>query len=229
MSPHASGNPNVTQTLSREDVNVVRHSRGYSYKRDFYNPEAARARKHAGVPYVSDLSDGDQKEILWRQKWCLAALRRKHLDRTHPEKISFSDESLEIAIPQIAKEVGKLEKVVAQAGKRKRAGQKTVVIEGPAPKRLREWCADLIAGGMNPLALRNQLRKCGNHEPRLEPEEYAFLARYAAKIATPEKPKAASLWRQMSAAIGVDCRTSSGRCKGSNSTNGMSTSTCSPS
>lgn len=190
-------NPNVTQTLSREDMNVVRHSRGFSYKRDFYNPEAARARKHAGVPYVSDLPDEEQKEILWKERWCLTALRRKHLDRAHPEKLSFSDESLLVAIPQIAKEIGKFQKVVA----RKRAGQKTVDIVGPGPKCLREWCAALKAGGMNPLSLRNQLRKCGNWDARLQPEEYAFLVRFARMAATPERPKAPVIWDKMSAAI----------------------------
>jgi putative transposase len=194
-------NPNVTQTLSREDMTLVRHSRGYSHKRDFYNPEAARARKHAGVPYVSDLPDEEQKEILWKQKWCLAALRRKHLPKKHPEKISFSDPSLEIAIPQIAEKIDAIEKAVAQGGKREKAGQKTIVIKGPAPKALREWCADLIAGGMNPLALRNQLRKCGNRLTRLDPEEYAFLVRFARLAATPERPKAPVLWNKMSAAI----------------------------
>ncbi|MGL9620217.1 hypothetical protein QRQ56_19550 [Bradyrhizobium sp. U531] len=197
-------NPNVTQTLSRDDMNVVRHSRGFSYKRDFYNPEAARARKHAGVPYVSDLPDAEQKEILWKERWCLAALRRKHLDRAHPEKISFSDDSLEVAIPQIAKEIGKLEKVIAQGGKRKRAGQKIVVVEGPGKKCLREWCNALIAGGMNPLALRNQLRRCGNRLDRLHPEEYAFLVRFARLAATPDQPKAPVIWDKMSSAIAAE-------------------------
>jgi putative transposase len=194
-------NPNATQTLSREDLNVVRFGRGFRHNRDFYNPEAARARKHASVAYVTDLSDEEQKEILWKEKWCLAALRRKHLDRAHPEKISFTDDSLLIAIPLIAKEIGKLEKIVAQHGKRKRAGQMTVIIEGPGPKCLRDWCAALKAGGMNPLALRNQLRKSGHREPRLKPEEYAFLLRFARLAATPEKQKPASLHRQMSAAM----------------------------
>ncbi|MBW7974596.1 hypothetical protein [Bradyrhizobium sp. BR 10289] len=189
-------NPNVTQTLSRDDLTVVRHSRGYSHTRDFYNPEAARARKHAGVAYVTDLPDEEQKEILWKERWCLTVLRKKEAG-----EISFTDDSLLIAIPQIAQEIGKLEKIIGRGGKRKRAGRKTVVVDSPGPKALREWCAALIAGGMNPLSLRNQLRKSGNHDPRLEPEEYAFLVRFARQVATPEVPTAALIWRRMSAEI----------------------------
>jgi len=194
-------NPNATQILSRQEMNVVRHSRGYRYTRDFYNPEAARARKHAGVPYVCDLPDEEQKTILWKQRWCLSALRRKHLHRDDPQKISFSDESLLIAIPQIAKEIGQLEKVIAVGGKRKRAGRKTVVVEAPGPKCLREWCTALKEGGMNPLALRSNLRLCGNRSMRLDPEAYAFLVRFARQAATPEKPKAPVIWDRMAAAI----------------------------
>lgn len=193
--------PNVTQTLSRQDMNLVRHSRGFRYIRDFYNPEAARARKHAGVPYVCDLPDDEQKEILWKERWCLTALRRKHLDRTHPLKISFSDDSLLIAIPQIAAEIGQLEKTVADGGRRKRAGRKTVTIDAPGPKCLRDWCNALKLGGMNPLALRNNLRNCGNTTSRLGADEYAFLYRFARQTATPEKPTPSTLWDRMSAAI----------------------------
>jgi putative transposase len=189
-------NPLATQTLSRKEMNVVRHSRGYRHKRDFYNPELQKARVHAGTSYISDLEDDEQKKILWKQEWCLTALRMKH-----EKKVTFGDDSLGDALPLIAAEVSKKIKLVADAGKQKRAGRERTEVEGPNIKYLREWCNALVGANMNPLVLRDLTRNCGRHEPRLKPEEYAFVARFAAKAATPEKPKAPVLWRQMSAAI----------------------------
>jgi putative transposase len=189
-------NERAKQTLSHEQLNVLRHSRGYRHDRDFYLPELAQARIHAGVSYVSDLPDEEQAEVLWKQKWCLAAIRKKHA-----REISYSDESLETAIPIIATEIGALLKTEADGGKRKRAGRKRTDIDGPSPKCLRDWINDLIEGNMNPLALRRKTRKCGNRTPRLEAEEYAFLFQYAAMAAMPEKETGAVLWRKMSAAI----------------------------
>ena len=62
----------------------------YRHKRDFYLPELQKARVHAGTSYISDLPDAEQKKILWKQEWCLVALRMKH-----EKKITFGDDSLE--------------------------------------------------------------------------------------------------------------------------------------
>jgi putative transposase len=189
-------NPLATQTLSRDQMEVVRHSRGYRHKRDFYLPELQKARVHAGTSYISDLDDDEQRKILWKQEWCLTALRMKH-----EKKITFGDASLEDALPLIAAEVSKKIKLVADAGRQKRAGREHIEKDGPNIKYLREWCNALVGANMNPLVLRDMTRNCGNHEPRLKPVEYAFLARFAAKAATPEKLKAPALWDQLSAAI----------------------------
>ncbi|MBY0382804.1 MAG: hypothetical protein K2W78_12905 [Xanthobacteraceae bacterium] len=189
-------NEQATQTLTHAQLNVLRHSRGYRHDRDFYMPELALARTHAGVGYVSDLPDEEQAEVLWKEKWCLAALRKKKA-----KVITFSDASLEAAIPIIAAEIGALTKTEADGGKRKRAGRKRTDIDGPGPKCLRGWINDLIEGNMNPLALRNMTRMCGNRTAKLKAEEYAFLFKYAAMAAMPEKEGAKSLWRKMSAAI----------------------------
>jgi putative transposase len=177
-------------------MNAVRHSRGYRHKRDFYSPELQKARVHAGTGYIRDLPDDEQKDILWKQEWCLTALRLKH-----EKKITFGDDALEEALPIIAEEVARKVKLACDAGRRPRAGRRRTEIDGPGVKALRDWCRKLIAANMNPLALRDMTRNCGNHEPRLDPTVLAFLARFAARAATPEKPKAPLLWAQMSAAI----------------------------
>lgn len=200
-------NPLAKQTLSRLDINVIRHSRGYRHKRDFYCPEMQKARVHAGTSYISDLDDDEQRMILWKQEWCLVALRRKNLPEGHPDKISFGDK-LDDAMPSIAEEVAKKYKLAADAGRRPKTwskvragGEQPVTYEGPSAKYLRDWCKKLVGANMNPLVLRDLTRNSGNHEPRLKPEEYAFLRRYAAKAATPDKPKVPVLWDEMSAAI----------------------------
>lgn len=200
-------NPLAKQTLSRLDINVIRHSRGYRHKRDFYCPEMQKARVHAGTSYISDLDDDEQRLILWKQEWCLVALRRKNLPKGHPDKISFGDK-LDDAMPSIAEEVAKKYKLAADAGRRPKTwskvragGEQPVTYEGPSSKYLRDWCKKLVGANMNPLVLRDLTRNSGNHEPRLQPEEYAFVCRYAAKAATREKPGVPLLWGEMSAAI----------------------------
>jgi putative transposase len=201
-------NEEASQTLSHEQLNVLRHSRGYRHDRDFYMPELAQARIHAGVGYVSDLSDEEQAEVLWKQKWCLIALRKKHA-----KEISFSDEGLKKAIPIIAAEIAGEQQAEVDGGGTQRAGREIVTREPPGPKCLRDWINDLIEGNMNPLALRKMTRKCGYRTPRLEAEEYAFLFQYAAMAAMPEKESGKVLWRKMSAAISEEnkIRRASGR------------------
>jgi putative transposase len=201
-------NPLATQTLSRKEMDVVRHSRGYRHKRDFYLPELQKARVHAGTNYICDLPDAEQKKILWKQEWCLTALRRKNLPKDHPDKISFDDEVLDAAMPSIAAEVAKKVKIAAAAGRKpkawlkSRAGSKQPIeYEGPSYTHLRKWCKKLAGANMNPLVLRDLTRNCGNHDHGLDPAAYAFVVRFARKAATPEKPKAPLLWDQMSAAI----------------------------
>jgi putative transposase len=204
-------NPLAKQTLSRETINALRHSRGYRHKRDFYLPELQKARVHAGTSYISDLKVEEQKKILWRQEWCLTALRRKNLPKGHPDKISFDDDVLDAAMPSIAAEVAKKVKLAAAAGRKPKAwcksragSEQPIEYEGPSYTHLRKWCKKLVGANMNPLVLRDMTRYCGNHGPHLKPEEYAFVARFAARAATPEKPKAPALWDQMSAAIAED-------------------------
>lgn len=194
-------NPDVTQTLTRDQINLVRFSRGFRHVRDYFCPELQAARVHAGTNYICDLPDDEQKEILWKQEWCLAALRRKELPAGHPDKISFGDAPLENAMEAIANEVAVKTKLVADAGRHRRAGRNTVHRDRPSITYLRNWCNKLVKANMNPLALRDRTRKCGNRTSRLDPVEYAFLVRFAAKAATPEKPKPAQLHRELSAAI----------------------------
>jgi putative transposase len=201
-------NPLATQTLSRETINALRHSRGYRHKRDFYLPELQKARVHADTSYISDLLGGDQQKILWKQEWCLTALRRKNLPKGHPDKISFDDDVLDAAMPSIAADVAKKVKLAATAGRKPKAWRKSragneqpIEYEGPSYTHLRKWCKKLVGANMNPLVLRDMTRNCGNHDHGLDPAAYAFVVRFAAKAATPEKPKASLLWSQMSAAI----------------------------
>jgi len=189
-------NEEATQTLGREQLNLLRHSRGYRHDRDFYVPELQRARIHASVGFVSDLPDEEQAEVLWKEKWCLTALRKKHA-----KEISFSDESLKTAIPIIASEIAGEQQAEINGASKKRAGRRVMTRQPPGPKCLLGWINNLIEGNMNPLALRRNTRKCGNRTPRLEAEAYAFLFQYAAMAAMPEKEGGAVLWRKMSAAI----------------------------
>jgi hypothetical protein len=99
---------------------------------------------------------------------CVAILEVRGLGIKHGG-ISYSDEPLQKAIDEIAKRFVQEDEAEKNGGKRKRAGRRRD--KGPrtppGPKCLRGWIKELIAGGMNPLALRTDYRKCGNHDPRL--------------------------------------------------------------
>lgn len=192
----------LTETISREQMNVLRHSRGYRHDRNFYSPEATKAQVKSGVQSLRDLPDEEQDRILWMQQWVLLTLKRRK-EGLKDGGLSYSDLSLQIAIPLIAEEIAKKDKARAAKGKKKRAGRVTETLDNPCPKTLRRWIRALIEGNMNPLALRYEYRKCGNHTPKLAPEAYAYLHKFAWKAATPEKPNAKLLWKLMSAAISV--------------------------
>jgi putative transposase len=200
-------NPDVTQTLSQAQLLILRHSRGYRHDRDFYNPEVARARMAAAAQFLRDLEEEEQEEILWKKRWCLAILEVRGRGIKHGG-ISFTDEPLQKAIDEIAERFGQEDEAETNGGKRKRAGRHRG--KGPrtppGPKCLRGWIKELIAGDMNPLALRNDYRKCGNHDPKIKPDAYAFLWQFARMAATPEKPDATVIWPLMKSAIAEENR-----------------------
>jgi putative transposase len=195
-------NPDATQTLSQAQLLILRHSRGYRHDRDFYNPEVSRARLAAAAQFLRDLEEEEQDELLWKKRWCLAILEMRGLGIKHGG-ISYTDEPLQKAIDEIANRFEQEDEAEKNGGKRKRAGRRRD--KGPrtppGPKCLRGWIKDLIAGGMNPLALRTDYRKCGNHDPKLKPDAYAFLCQFARMAATPEKPDGKLIWGLMKGAI----------------------------
>jgi putative transposase len=193
-------NADATQTLSREQIDVVRHSPGFRLDRNFYRPEVARARIHAGVDHLSDLPQEEQAEVLWKLAYCLAYIRMKEEAKLDKRKIG-SDEKLAEAIEKMAETINATEAATVDQKRRKRSGRTATVRVPPGPQCLRDWTTELIASNMNPLALRTKHRKCGNRKPRFTAEEYAILYQYALRVATPEKPDVTVLWRQMSAEI----------------------------
>jgi putative transposase len=194
-------NPDLTQPLTQGQLLLLRHSRGYRHDRDFYNPEVANARVAAAAQYLRDLEDKEQEEVFWKQRWCLAVIEMRGLGPKHGG-LSYSDEPLQKAIDEIQKRFEEEDRIQVDGGKKKRAGRKSEPSRTPpGPKCLRSWIADLIAAGMNPLGLRTDYRKCGNHDPRLTPAAYAFLWKFARMAATPEKPDGKTIWRQMKSAI----------------------------
>jgi putative transposase len=193
-------NPDVTQTLSRDQMDIVRHSPGFRLDRNFYRPELARARTHAGVDHLSDLPQEEQADVLWKLSYCLAYIRMTEEGKKNKKRIG-ADEKLEEAIEIMAAEIEATEAARVGQKKRKRAGRKMVVRKPPGPKCLRTWVAELVAAHMNPLALRTKHRKCGNKAARFTAEEYAILHEFSLRVATPEKPDVKFVWGLMSAHI----------------------------
>ena len=193
-------NPDVTQTLSREQIDVVRFSPGFRLDRNFYRPELARARTHAGVDHLGDLPQEEQADILWKLAYCMAYIRMTEAGKKNKNRIG-SDDKLAEAIEAMATEIEATETARVSQNKRTRAGRKVVIRKPPGPRCLRDWVKELVAANMNPLALRTKHRKCGNKKARFSAEEYAILHEYALRVATPEKPDVKVVWRMMSAHI----------------------------
>lgn len=193
-------NPDVTQTLSREQMDIVRFSPGFRLDRNFYRPELAKARTHAGVDHLSDLPQEEQADILWKLAYCMAYIRMSEEGKKNKKRIG-SDDKLTKAIEAMAAEIEATETARVSQKKRKRAGRKVLIRKPPGPKCLRDWVKELVAANMNPLALRTKHRKCGNKSGRFTAEEYAILHEFSLIVATPEKPDVKDVWRRMSAHI----------------------------
>ncbi|MBR0989107.1 hypothetical protein JQ580_00055 [Bradyrhizobium japonicum] len=217
-------NADATQTLSREQVDVVRFSPGFRLDRNFYRPGVAKARMHAGVDHLSDLPQEEQADIMWKFAYCVAYIRMVEDAKKSKKKIAKddrfaiaikamrekakesgkkvgSDDVLAVIIEAIAEEIEKTETANVSQNKRKRAGRKVVVRKPPGPRCLRDWVKALVAGNMNPLALRTDHRKCGNKKARFNALEYAILYEFSLRVATPEKPDVSVVWRDMSSHI----------------------------
>jgi putative transposase len=177
-------NPLVTETITREQMDVLRHAPGFRHDRDFYNPAAAKARLIAGVANLRDLPEKEQKDILFKQDWCL-----RFLKMVATGEATKSDAKMEIAIKTIAEDMDEISKLKALANKRKTAGKrKASTTPGPSAKYLRKWLKKLIGANMNPLALRD--KRCltsGNWTSPYEAVVYAVMYKHARRFMSPEK------------------------------------------
>lgn len=217
-------NADATQTLSREQLDVVRFSPGFRLDRNFYRPGVAKARMHAGVDHLSDLPQEEQADILWKLAYCTALICAQEEARRNGKKIGRddkftaainavkekaktngtkigSDDVMAAVIGVLAEGIEQAEADNVSQNKRKRAGRKVVVRKSPGPKCLRDWVKSLVAANMHPLALRTDHRKCGNKKARYGALEYAILHEFSLIVATPEKPEVKDVWRRMSAHI----------------------------
>lgn len=187
-------NPVVTETITRDQMETLRQAPDFRHDRDFYRPGAAKARLISGVANLRDLPEAEQKDILFKQDWCLRFLKMLAEKRT-----TRGDGKMKAAIAAISIDMANVAAAKAQAGKKKMAGKRPAFIPpAPSTKYLRRWVNKLIAGNMNPLALRDQrCTKSGNWTSRFCAEVYAIMYQHASCYASPEQPSIRELHERM--------------------------------
>jgi putative transposase len=187
-------NPNVTETITREQMDVLRRAPGFRHDRDFYNPAAAKARLIAGVAHLRDLPEKEQKDILFKQDWCI-----RFLKMVATGDATKSDAKMETAIKAISEDMDEVSKLKALKNKKKIAGKRSAsTLPGPSPKYLRKWLKKLIDANMNPLALRD--RRClssGNWTSPYKGAIYAIMYKHALRFLSPEQPTRTELHEAM--------------------------------
>jgi putative transposase len=187
----------ITETFSHDEMAVIERSFGYRYDKDWYAPGQARARLHAGVALLTDLPFEERQYIQWQVDFVKEFLKLKASKAT-----TCGDEAIKAAIKKIEKTMQVRANSIADNGRRKRAGRVKSMFDPPCGKTLLKWKNKLLAADFNPLVLRKRTDKCGNYIPRLAPEEYRIVARYAARYATPTKPTVVGLHEKMSVVVG---------------------------
>jgi putative transposase len=186
-------NPLITETFTRDEMEAHRRAPGFSHDHDFYNPGAQKARLLGGVVHLRDLSEKEQADILWKQDWCT-----RFITKVAEGVANRSDGSMEKIIKVIKAEMDEVEATKSRKGKKKIAGQETKTTLPPSVTFLRKWVKKLIAGGMNPLALRDQRHVTGgNWTSRYDTEVYAIMWKHVCSFASPEQPTRIELHERM--------------------------------
>ena len=191
-------NPLITETVTRDEMDAHRRSPDFRHDRDFFNPAAQKARLLGGVVHLRDLSEKEQKDIVWKNDWCL-----RFLKLVKAGLANHGDDLIEKAIETIKADLAEVAEKAASKGKKKIAGQIVMIRKPPCVTYLRKWVNKLIAGGMNPLALRDQRHVTGgNWTTRFDSDVYVIMWKHVTCFASREKPTRKELHERMEIEIG---------------------------
>lgn len=193
----------ITKTVSHDEMSVVERSFGYRYDHDWYALGQAKARLHAGVALLSDLPFEERQYIQWQVDFVKEFLKMK-VEKTviDGKTVTCGDEAVEAAITKIGGILQARAHAVIDNGRRRRVGRLKPGGDLPCAKTLLRWKNKLLKADFNPLVLRKRTDKCGNRTPRLTPEQYDIVARFAPRYAMPTKPTVVELHETMSVVIG---------------------------
>jgi putative transposase len=187
----------IHKAISHDDLPAVMGKRGNRHDREAYALGEVKARLHAGVPFLSHVPKKEHEKILWKYDFVTEFLR---LEKTDPS-ITRGDDSMDEAIGRVDAILKLRVHLVADHGRRRRAGRAKVTFDPPNRKRFLEWVKMLTEGNFNPISLRDKYEKCGNRTPRLQPEGYDLLEEFADKFLSRTKPKIRSLHMDMQIAV----------------------------
>jgi putative transposase len=188
----AAHDSKITKTVSHDDIPAVERSFGYRYDHGWYAPGAAKARLKAGVALLSDLPFEERQYICWQVDFVKEFLKLKASGET-----TCGDDAVTAAIVTIDGILKDRASTITDNGRRPRAGRIKSTFDKPCAKSLLKWKNKLLKADFNPLVLRKRTDKSGNFTPRLTPEQYRIVARYAPRFATPLKPDVTELYKDM--------------------------------
>lgn len=185
-----------------------------------YSSVAARTRLDVGASSVAALPTADQQEIARRLGYITRFVQRRadeHLanaGKPRRERIKpsiSSREGMEAALVKIHEEMLALEAARLQPlsedgppkkPRKPRSGSQAPPSDnGPGYRTFKAWLNAYETSASSPLALRPKTMRCGNRQPRFEPEVERLLQEHAASFASEKKPTRESCHKRLRAAL----------------------------
>ncbi len=182
--------PKITVAIGREEFNDIRELQSFDFERDGMDSEKALAALEAPVRSLMDLPKEERSYVQFKVRACEKFLRMKANGQA-----SLYGPQMKYALNIIQRELDE-ESAPKRGGRNARDPHKVV---GPDQFR-RVWLRRFLKDG--PLGLCDRYCNCGNHNPRLTPDEYELLLDYAWKYLSRERPTIARLWDDMDEEIG---------------------------
>lgn len=181
---------------SHADMPLESRHPGYRHDRDWYDPKRMKARKRAGVSFLSELDQADRELFEWKAAFCLEFLK---LEREHPDE-KLRGGKIEWAIGMIDRLLRNRMANEQDAGRRRRGGRRQNFFDKPGPKALLVWIKLLEDGGYDPLVLCDQYGNSGWRN-RLQEEVVNLIKEFARQYLQPKAPPITKLHRDLAAHI----------------------------
>jgi putative transposase len=188
--------PPLSEIFTFERLQLERGKPGYAFDRDWFSPEKAVTRARTDIEHLAELDDHEQAKILWKLEW----IKRFHAREANATKGLRSNRIMKALIPQVYAETIALEiaKTTSPNCKNKRrAGTTATLRAAPCEKTWLTWITNYERAGFDVCALREDTRRSGNRDGKLNVKIAVLMLKHAVKYASRNQPKKKHLYTDL--------------------------------